>query len=155
MLGSPNPGYFTYDGDQSEPPEGRGVPRVPEGSAGLERTLAAYLSDAGKMPQDTSFDGRSANDGFTLAGIPAGGLFSGAEDKMTPEQAQEWGGAAGEPFVPIFHLDTDSVDHVDRNAVQILGEGVAHAVGLYAQDQRGRNGIPIRSDRTRHRINPQ
>src|SRR5262249_22819908 len=34
MLGSPNPGYFTYDGDQSTPPGNDGAPRVPEGSAG-------------------------------------------------------------------------------------------------------------------------
>ena len=47
MLGSPNPGYFTYDGDQSAPPTSE-VPRVPEGSAGIERTLAAYLSGRGK-----------------------------------------------------------------------------------------------------------
>ncbi|MHC9291153.1 M28 family metallopeptidase [Mycobacterium sp. LTG2003] len=155
MLGSPNPGYFTYDGDQSAPIEGRGVPRVPEGSAGIERTLTAYLADAGKMPQDTSFDGRSDYDGFTLAGIPAGGLFSGAEDKMTAEQAEEWGGQADQPFDPNYHKNTDTLDHVDRDALQIHGEGVPFAVGLYAQDQRGRNGIPVRSDRTRHEISPQ
>ncbi|MGV0746134.1 M28 family metallopeptidase [Mycolicibacterium sp. XJ870] len=155
MLGSPNPGFFTYDGDQSAPPEGRGVPRVPEGSAGIERTLAAYLTDAGKTPQDTSFDGRSDYDGFTQAGIPAGGLFSGAEDKMTREQAEEWGGQADQPFDPNYHKKTDTLEHVDSDALQIHGEGVAFAVGLYAQDQRGRNGLPIRSDRTRHRISPQ
>lgn len=154
MLGSPNPGYFTYDGDQSIPPGPR-VPRVPEGSAGIERTLAAYLADAGKMPQDTGFDGRSDYDAFTLAGIPAGGLFSGAEDKMSAEQAEEWGGKAEEPFDPNYHKNTDTLEHVDREALRIHGEGVAFTVGLYAQDQRGRNGIPVREDRTRHQISPQ
>lgn len=154
MLGSPNPGYFTYDGDQSAPREPR-VPRVPEGSAGIERTLAAYLADAGKMPQDTSFDGRSDYDAFTLAGIPAGGLFSGAEEKMSAEEAEEWGGAAEEPFDPNYHKNTDTLEHVDRDALQIHGEGVAFTVGLYSQDQRGRNGIPVREDRTRHQITPQ
>ena len=81
MLASPNPGYFTYDGDQSLPADARGTPVVPEGSAAIERTLVAYLKSAGKTAQDTSFDGRSDYDGFTLAGIPAGGLFSGAEGK--------------------------------------------------------------------------
>ncbi|MDV3125712.1 M28 family metallopeptidase [Mycobacterium sp. 21AC1] len=155
MLGSPNPGYFTYDGDQSAPPDPRGAPRVPEGSAGIERTLAAYLADAGKMPQDTSFDGRSDYDGFTMAGVPAGGLFSGAEDKMTAEEQQEWGGEADQPFDPNYHKKTDTLDHVDQDALQVHGAGVAFAVGLYAQDQRGRNGIPIRSDRTRHPVDTQ
>ena len=56
---------------------------MPEGSAGIERTFVAYLKGAGKTAQDTSFDGRSDYDGFTKAGVPAGGLFSGAEEKMT------------------------------------------------------------------------
>ncbi len=69
MLASPNPGYFTYDGDQSLPPDkDGGVPRVPEGSAGIERTLVAYLDGAGKPAEDTSFDGRSDYDGFTKPG---------------------------------------------------------------------------------------
>ncbi len=155
MLGSPNPGYFTYDGDQSAPLEEQGRPRVPEGSAGIERTLAAYLEDAGKTPRDTSFDGRSDYDAFTLAGIPAGGLFSGAEDKMDAEEAKLWGGEVDQPFDPNYHKNTDTLEHVDRDALQIHGEGVAFAVGLYAQDQRGRNGLPVRSDRTRHQIPAQ
>lgn len=153
MLGSPNPGYFTYDGDQSAPPDPRtGVPRVPEGSAGIERTLVAYLDGAGKPAQDTSFDGRSDYDGFTQAGVPAGGLFSGAEEEKTEEQAGLWGGTAGAPFDPNYHKPTDTVDHVDRTAMEINGGGVPFVVGLYAQDQGGRNGVPIRDDRTRHPI---
>ncbi len=151
MLGSPNPGYFTYDGDQSTPPSPREAnPRVPEGSAGIERTFVAYLKDAGETAQDTSFEGRSDYDGFTKAGVPAGGLFSGAEDKMTREQAELWHGTADEPFDPNYHQKTDTLDHIDRNALEINGAGVAYAVGLYAQDQRGRNGVPLRDDRTRH-----
>lgn len=151
MLGSPNPGYFTYDGDQSAAPDpNHGVPWVPEGSAGIERTLAAYLKGAGKTPQDTSFDGRSDYDGFTKAGVPAGGLFSGAEDNKSDEQAKLWGGQAGEPFDPNYHTATDTLDHVDNGALEIHGGGVAYTIGLYARDQTGRNGVPIRDDRTRH-----
>ena len=44
MVASPNAGYFTYDGDQSEALDrGQAAPRVPEGSAGIERMLVAYL----------------------------------------------------------------------------------------------------------------
>jgi Zn-dependent M28 family amino/carboxypeptidase len=125
---------------------------VPEGSAGIERALAAYLNSAGKTPQDTSFDGRSDYDGFTAAGIASGGLFSGAEVKMTPEEAKLWGGAADQPFDPNYHKDTDTLDHIDRTALGINGGGVAYAIGLYAQDLTGRNGIPVREDRTRHTL---
>ncbi|HEX5254895.1 MAG TPA: M28 family metallopeptidase [Mycobacterium sp.] len=150
MLASPNPGYFTYDGDQSLPVDARGQPVVPEGSAGIERTLVAYLKSAGKTAQDTSFDGRSDYDGFTLAGIPAGGLFSGAEGKMSADQAKLWGGTADQPFDPNYHQKADTFDHVDRTALGINGGGVAYAIGLYAQDLGGHNGVPATADRTRH-----
>jgi Zn-dependent M28 family amino/carboxypeptidase len=152
MLASPNPGYFTYDGDQSLPPDKRGNPVVPEGSAGIERSLVGYLKSAGKTAQDTSFDGRSDYDGFTLAGIASGGLFSGAEAKKTEEQVKLWGGTADQPFDPNYHKSTDTLDHIDRTALGINGAGVAYATGLYAQDLSGRNGVPIREDRTRNEL---
>ncbi|PRC42873.1 amidohydrolase, partial [Mycobacterium sp. ITM-2017-0098] len=153
MIGSPNPGYFTYDGNQSARPDPRqGVPRVPEGSAGLERTLVAYLDGAGKPAEDTSFDGRSDYDGFTRAGIPAGGLFSGGEEKKSATQAEAWGGEADAPFDPNYHKPGDTIDNIDETAMQIHGSGIGFSVGLYAQDQRGRNGIPERQDRTRHQL---
>ena len=153
MLASPNPGYFTYDGDQSLPVDARGQPVVPEGSAGIERTLAAYLKSAGKTAQDTSFDGRSDYDGFTLAGIPAGGLFSGAEVKKSADQAKLWGGTADQPFDPNYHQKGDTLDHIDRTSLGINGGGVAYAVAFYAQDLGGRNGVPALADRTRHVLN--
>ncbi len=151
MLASPNPGYFTYDGDQSTPPApDEGPPRVPEGSAGIERTLVAYLTIAGKTAEDTSFDGRSDYDFFTKAGIPSGGLFSGAEENKSAEQARLWGGEADVPFDPNYHKPTDTLQHIDRTALGINGGGVAYSVALYSQDIGGRNGVPIREDRTRH-----
>jgi Zn-dependent M28 family amino/carboxypeptidase len=150
MLASPNPAYFTYDGDQSLPSDARGTPVVPEGSAGIERAFVAYLKSAGKTAQDTQFDGRSDYDGFTQAGIPSGGLFSGAEGKKNAEQAKLWGGTANEPFDPNYHKSTDTLDHIDRTSLGINGAGVAYVVGLYAQDLSGHNGVPVMADRTRH-----
>ncbi|MCG5432199.1 M28 family metallopeptidase [Mycobacterium sp. MYCO198283] len=154
MLGSPNAGYLTYDGDQSIPPDERGVAIVPEGSAGIERTLAGYLDRAGKPAEDTAFDGRSDYDAFTRAGIPAGGLFSGAEDKMTADEAKEWGGKADEPFDPNYHQAGDTIDAVNRDALRINGDGAAYAVGWYAQFLGGRNGVPVPEDRVRHLLPP-
>lgn len=151
MLASPNPGYLTYDGDQSTPtgPD-QSPPRVPEGSAAIERTLVAYLKSAGMTAQDTSFDGRSDYDGFTKAGIPSGGLFAGAEEDKTMEQAELWGGQADALFDPNYHKATDTIDHIDRTALGIHGGGVAYTIGLYGRDLGGRNGMPVREDRTRH-----
>jgi Zn-dependent M28 family amino/carboxypeptidase len=123
---------------------------VPEGSAGIERTLVAYLAGAGKTARDTSFEGRSDYDPFTRAGIPAGGIFSGAEGAMTPAEAELWGGTAGQPYDPNYHQKTDTLDHIDRTALGINGRGAAYAVALYAEDLSGHDGVPIREDRTRH-----
>jgi Zn-dependent M28 family amino/carboxypeptidase len=151
MIASPNPGYFLYDGDQSLPPGSKGErSRMPEGSAGIERTLAAYLENAGKPPEDAAFDGASDYDGFILAGIPVGWLFTGADTEMSEEQARRWGGQAGEAFDPNYHTATDTLEHVNRTALEINGGAIAYVVGRYAQDQRGRNGLPVRDDRTRH-----
>lgn len=149
VLGSPNPGYFVYNGDPSvDSNEQRSV--AAEGSAAIERTFTAYLSGAGETSQSATTDGRADDDGFTLAGVPTGGLFSGAEQKKTDEQAELWGGTAGEPFDPNYHKSTDTLQHVDRRALGINGGGVAYGVGLYAQYLAGRNGVPNYAERTRH-----
>jgi Zn-dependent M28 family amino/carboxypeptidase len=151
MIASPNPGYFTYDGDQSAPLDrDQNPPRVPEGSAGIERALAAYLRSAGKTPRDVPFSGSSDYEGFTRAGIPAGGVFTGAVSEMTADEAQLWGGTAGAPYDPNYHQKTDTIDRIDRTALEINGKAVAYSVGLYAQDLGGPNGVPARGDRTRH-----
>jgi Zn-dependent M28 family amino/carboxypeptidase len=87
-----------------------------------------------------------------MAGIPAGGLFSGAEEEKSPAQAGLWGGTPNAPFDPNYHKDTDTLDRIDRAALDINGGGVAYAVGRYAQDLDGRNGIPARDDRIRHEL---
>ena len=143
MLGSPNPGYFTYDGDQSIPPRKDEImARINEGAAGIERTFVAYLKGVGKAAEDSPFDGRSDYKSFATAGVPAGGLFSGAEENKTVEQEKLWGGTANAPFDPNYHKPTDTLDHIDRTALGINGAGAAYAAGLYAQDIDGRNGVP-------------
>ncbi|EHB56079.1 Aminopeptidase Y [Mycolicibacterium rhodesiae JS60] len=151
MLASPNAGYFTLDGDQSGPRDPqREAPRVPEGSAGIERALVAYLKSAGKTAQDVSFQARSDYESFTRAGIPAGAIFSGAETTMTAEEARLWGGVAGQPYDPNYHQATDTLEHINRTALGINGGGAAYVTALYSQDLGGRNGVPARDDRTRH-----
>ena len=80
MLGSPNAGFFTYDGDQSGQPN-PAIPAasVPMGSAGVERTLAGYLNLAGVRPADTPLGGASDYGPFLSAGIPIGGLTTGLD----------------------------------------------------------------------------
>jgi len=116
MLGSPNPGYFTYD------PSGQ-----PEGSAALQQPLNDYLASISVATEPTSVGGRSDHAAFADAGIPTAGLFSGAEQTMTEAQAQQWGGTAGEPFDACYHQSCDTIDNVNVEALDRLTDAVAHA----------------------------
>lgn len=151
ILASPNPGYFVYNGDPSAEsgPDGPASSKA-EGSAGIERVLSEYLTSAGKPPEDLDFAGRSDDAPFSMAGVPTGGVFSGADTEMSDEQARLWGGTPGELFDPNYHQSTDTLAHVDRRAMHINGGAVAYAVGLFAQHLAGRNGVPGRVDRIRH-----
>jgi Zn-dependent M28 family amino/carboxypeptidase len=85
---------------------------------------------------DLPFDGRSDYDG-----IPAGNFDTGADGLKTPEQAKLWGGTVGQPCDP---------KNINRDALALNGGVIGYVVGLYAQDEGGRNGVPARDDCTRH-----
>jgi Zn-dependent M28 family amino/carboxypeptidase len=153
MIGSPNAGYFTYDGDQSGQPN-PDIPSqaVPAGSAGVERTLAGYLNLAGVRPADMPLSGTGDYAPFLATGIPVGGLTAGSSQRKTEVQARLWGGRAGVAFDPNYHTGRDSVDNIDRQALSVMGQAVAFAVGTYAQSVEGVNGVPPRDQR--HRRTP-
>lgn len=153
LLGSPNAGYFTDDGDQSGPPvPGIAFGDVPEGSAGIERTLGGYLNLAGKRPADMPLGTKTDYHPFMIAGVPVGGMTTGASQQKTTVQARLWGGQAGVPFDPNYQGPRDTVDAVNREALAIMGSGVAFAVGTYAESIGGVNGVPPHDKRHRTRM---
>ncbi|WP_326548296.1 M28 family peptidase [Mycolicibacterium sp. ND9-15] len=150
MLGSPNAGYFTYDGDQSAQPNPE-IPAqsVPKGSAGIERTLAGYLNTAGVRPTDMPLSQFTDYYPFLAAGVPIGGLTAGSSQRKTEVQARLWGGRAGVPFDPNYRTKRDTADNVNRDALSVLGPAVAYAVETYAESVDGVNGVPPRDQRRR------
>ncbi|MDN4519068.1 M20/M25/M40 family metallo-hydrolase [Mycolicibacterium austroafricanum] len=147
MVGSPNPGYFTDDGDQST--QTGPVAPVPDGSAGIERTLAARLNTAGVRPADMPLTRTTDYGPFLAAGIPVGGLTTGSSQLKTEVQARLWGGQAGVAFDPNYHTPRDDIDNVDRGALAIMASSAAFAIGTYAQSIDGVNGVPARDERDR------
>ncbi len=153
MIGSPNAGYFTYDGDQSGQPNPEiPVQSVPAGSAGVERTLAGYLNLAGVRPADMPLSSTTDYGPFLATGIPVGGLTAGSSQRKTEVQARLWGGRAGTAFDPNYHTARDNIDNIDRQALSVMGQAVAFAIGTYAQSVEGVNGVPPRDQR--HRRTP-
>ena len=92
MLGSPNYVRFVYDGDGSDTPDA-GPAGLRRDRGRLQRTTSRQQ---GLATEPTAFDGRSDYGPFIDVGIPAGGLFSGAEGIKTAEEAAVYGGTAGE-----------------------------------------------------------
>ncbi len=155
MIGSPNAGYFTYDGDQS----GAATPdvdpdEVPIGSAGIERTLAGYLNLAGKRPADMPLVADSDYQPFLTAGVPVGGATTGGPQQKTNVQARLWGGRPGAPFDPNHHSARDTAKALNRDALAIMGSAVAFTVGTYATSIDGPNGVPVRDKRHRPAMGP-
>jgi len=132
MLGSPNYVRFVYDGDGSDTPTAG-----PPGSDAIEKIFTDYLTSQGLASEPTAFDGRSDYGPFIAVGIPAGGLFSGAEGIKTAEEAVTYGGTAGAPYDPCYHQACDTINNLSTKALFELGDAAAHAVLTLARSKEG------------------
>jgi Zn-dependent M28 family amino/carboxypeptidase len=109
MIGSPNFVRFVYDGDGSA-----GLsPPGPAGSEVIEQLFLDHYADRGLANEPTAFSGRSDYGPFIAVGIPAGGLFTGAEVLKTPEQVLVYGGVAGEQYDQCYHQACDTFDNIN------------------------------------------
>jgi aminopeptidase S len=112
MIGSPNPGYFVYDDD-----------------ATIEKTFKTYFTGIGIATEiETEGDGRSDHAPFKNAGIPVGGLFSGADYIKTSAQAAKWGGTAGKAFDACYHSSCDKSSNINDTALDRNADALAYAV---------------------------
>ena len=127
VVGSPNFVRFVYDGDGSTFGTGD------TGSGVVENVFTSYFDSQGLATEPTEFDGRSDYDAFQAAGIPAGGLFSGAEDVKTPAQALIYGGIAGQPYDPCYQQACDDIDNLSPVALDQMSDAAAHATLVFAQ----------------------
>ncbi|WP_030298083.1 M28 family metallopeptidase [Streptomyces katrae] len=112
MIGSPNPGYFVYDDDPT-----------------IEQTFKNYYAGIGVATEiETEGDGRSDHAPFKNAGIPVGGLFSGADYTKTAAQAQKWGGTSGQAFDRCYHSACDTTANLNDTALDRNSDAIAYAI---------------------------
>ncbi|WP_306336336.1 M28 family metallopeptidase [Streptomyces sp. KL118A] len=112
MIGSPNPGYFVYDDDPT-----------------IEKTFKDFYAGLNVPTEiETEGDGRSDHAPFKSAGIPVGGLFTGAERAKSSAQAQKWGGTAGQAFDRCYHSSCDSTSNINDTALDRNSDAIAHAI---------------------------
>ena len=103
----------------------------------------------GQPFKGTDFSGRSDYGPFIVAGIPAGGLFTGAEVIKTAEEAAIWGGTAGQAYDPCYHQACDTFANINLDALKVNADAVAYAVLQYAM-----NTEDINRERGKGNFNP-
>ena len=140
MVGSPNFARFIYDGDQSTFPAPEGVP-VPVGSDQIEYVFEDFYEEQELFYEGTEFSGRSDYQAFIGAGIPSGGLFTGAEVEKQPYQVEAYGGEAGVAYDPNYHQAGDDITNIDEQALDQNSDAIAYAVLTLAYDTGRVNGV--------------
>ena len=144
MLASGNYGRFVYDGDGSD----FGI-AGPGGSGVVERVFSDWYRSQGLAFETIPFDGRSDYDAFTGAGIPAGGIFAGAEDIKTPAQVALYGGTAGQAFDPCYHQACDTLANTNDKGAAEHKDAAVHAIWTFAQTESSVQGTsagtPVKS----------
>ncbi|MEV4008960.1 M28 family metallopeptidase [Nonomuraea angiospora] len=128
MIGSPNYAFKIYDGDDSD---AEGAPAGPPGSDEIEKLFEKYFDTLRQGHNGTDFDGRSDYGPFIETGIPAGGLFTGAEGIKTAEEAALFGGTAGEPYDPCYHQACDTTANISDKALALNTGAIATATVVY------------------------
>lgn len=127
MIASPNYALMIYDGD------GNAFNQTgPAGSAQIEALFENYFKSKNLPYIPTAFDGRSDYDGFISRGIPAGGLFTGAEGVKTDAEAKLFGGQANVPYDANYHAAGDNMTNLNHEAFIINAQATAFAVATYA-----------------------
>ncbi len=144
MIGSPNPVRFVYDGDGS----GTGT-AGPNGSKNIETLFTSYFDSQGLASEPTAFDGRSDYGPFIAVGIPAGGLFTGAEEVKTEQQAAVYGGTAGTAYDRCYHQACDTEANVDLAALDQMVDAVADSTAQLAMTTSAVNGTDKASGKAR------
>jgi Zn-dependent M28 family amino/carboxypeptidase len=127
MIGSPNAVHEIYDPSGTSRPAAGGTLQALLAQALTELDLASEVVDIGGASDHLPFD--------RVAGIPVGGLFSGASELKTEEEAALFGGTAGAPTDPCYHLACDAAANIDHEALKGLAKAAAWALGRLASGE--------------------
>jgi Zn-dependent M28 family amino/carboxypeptidase len=153
MIASPNYVLALLDGDDSD---GIGAGPGPGGSAEIEQTLAHFYQQRGLPVRGTDLTGSSDYSAFMRAGIPVGGVFTGANIIKSAAEAALWGGTAGAPYDPCYHQACDTMANINADVLALNADAVAYAVLQFAMNtsvvdgQRGRGNFVAPPRSTHH-----
>ena len=100
-----------------------------------------FWDSQGLAYETIPFDGRSDYDAFTAAGIPAGGIFAGAEDDQDSRTRSRCTAAPPAlPFDPCYHQLCDTLDNISDQGLDEHSDAAVHAILTFAQTTSAVNG---------------
>ncbi|WP_446725101.1 M28 family peptidase [Nocardiopsis sp. N85] len=137
MIGSHNYARLVLDGRMELP----GSSGAPSGSGAIAKVFEDYFAAQDQVSEPGVLSGRSDYRAFMEAGIPSGGLFSGADGVKSEEQVEWYGGTAGEQFDPYYHTPDDTLENVNWDSVAELAAAGAHGVEFLAASTLPVNGV--------------
>jgi Zn-dependent M28 family amino/carboxypeptidase len=123
MLASPNYVPLVYDNSGA-----------PDGSGSVTKLFMDHFAAAGEDAEPIDLTGRSDHFAFEEAGVPVGGLFSGAEEIKTEDEADAYGGEAGRPLDRCYHQSCDDISNIDDDALALLADAAADVVAALAEN---------------------
>ncbi|WP_377008813.1 M28 family peptidase [Comamonas endophytica] len=132
MIGSPNPMFYVYGGDGSA---GQEAISSPQASARIVDSFSDFYAARQLASKRMNSGGRSDHKPFADIGVPFGGIFTGAESIKTQQEADTWGGTAGEALDPCYHRGCDNLANVNEAALDVNADAVAHATLYYAMNR--------------------
>lgn len=125
MIASPNYARYVYDGDESDR---NSRVAIPEGSAELETQFLNYFKEQNISSSPTTIFQGSDHTPFAQAGIPIGGLYTGASEDKNRQQAQIYGGEAGEPHDACYHQACDTISNINFEVLEEMADATAHVI---------------------------
>lgn len=104
----------------------------PPGSDTIEKDFEDFFDSKELNHIPSIFSGRSDYAAFLENGIPSGGLFTGAEELKTEEEAALFGGEAGVALDANYHAAGDTIENLNQEAFLANSQAIANSVAKYA-----------------------
>lgn len=125
LIASPNFARFLIDGTSPAAP----------GSATVTKVFEQYFTRTGLPFKTEPVTGvGSDQDPFVTAGIAVGGMDMGTIGLKTPEEAEIFGGQAGQQYDHCYHQTCDRVADLSRQALDENVPAIAWTIGRFALD---------------------
>jgi hypothetical protein len=114
MVGSPNFARFVYD-----------AAGQPAGSQRIEDAFRAYFAGRRLPVVDVGLGGASDHAPFANAGIPVGGLFTGADSAKSTSEQRIFGGRSEQPYDACYHQACDTLANVTLRVAEQMADAAA------------------------------